>query len=53
MFVWSHPIDLHFTTSDLNGWPRCIFKVWVLDSSNKMDICSYGICILPRVPGFH
>jgi B9 domain-containing protein 2 len=53
MFIWSHPIDLHFSINDLHGWydtnnsyfkykcrPRAIFKVWRLDSTNKIDICN-------------
>ena len=23
---WSHPIDLHYATKGLQGWPNCIFK---------------------------
>lgn len=41
MNVWNHPIDLHLVANDLNGWPKALFKVWRLDSSNKIDICNY------------
>ena len=60
MFIWSHPIDLHFTVNDLNGWPRAIVKIWRLDETNKVDVSknslfflnnffkvSYGVCSLP------
>jgi len=52
-FIWSHPVDLHFASNDLNGWPKAIFRVWRLDSSNKMDTFGYGVLNLPRSAGFH
>jgi len=53
MFIWSHPIDLHYTVNELSGWPRGIFKVWRLDKTNKIDVFSYGVCILPKTSGYH
>jgi len=53
MFIWSHPIDVHFAVNDLTGWPKAIFRVWRLDSSNKMDTFSYGVLNFPKSAGFH
>lgn len=52
MHVWNHPIDLHLAANDLSYWyffflclkkiyirPKANFKVWRLDSANKIDIC--------------
>lgn len=53
MFVWGHPIDLHFSVNSFNGWPKALLKVWRLDRSNKIDACSYGTICFPRSNGFH
>jgi len=53
IFVWSHPVDLHLAAGDLSGWPKAIFVVWRLDSSNKIDTFSYGVMDLPRTKGYH
>jgi hypothetical protein len=29
--VWNHPLDLHFYTSSLAGWPQLVFEVGSLD----------------------
>ena len=29
--MWNHPIDLHFYTSSLAGWPQIVFEVGSLD----------------------
>ncbi len=29
--VWNHPLDLHFYTSSLAGWPQLVFEVGTLD----------------------
>jgi B9 domain-containing protein 2 len=26
--VWDHPIDLHFKTSAVRGWPKVYVEVW-------------------------
>ncbi|CAD8181028.1 unnamed protein product [Paramecium octaurelia] len=53
LFSWGHPFDLHFSVSNLIGWPKALLKVWRLDSSNKIDACSYGTAIFPRSAGYH
>jgi len=29
--VWNHPLDLHYYTSSLAGWPQLVFEVGTLD----------------------
>jgi len=31
MVIWNHPIDLHFYTRSLAGWPQLVFEVGRLD----------------------
>lgn len=48
-----HPFDLHLTTENLFGWPRMIMRVWKLGDTNKPDLLSYGVCVLPNLKGYH
>lgn len=52
LFAWNHPFDIHFGVKNLLGWPKALLKVWRLDSSNKIDACSYGTVQFPRSAGF-
>lgn len=27
MIVWNHPIDLHYYTKSIEGWPKIVFEV--------------------------
>ncbi len=40
--IWSHPIDLHYSTSTPVGWPKLIFQVWYQDSYGRNDFCLFG-----------
>lgn len=35
MTVWSHPIDLHFSTRGLHGWPRILVQVYHQDQFGR------------------
>lgn len=50
---WCHPIDLHFATKGLKGWPKFHFQVWHQDSYGRNEIYGYGYCHLPTSPGTH
>lgn len=50
-FVWNHPIDLHFTTANMKGWPSIILQVWNLDSYGNASILGYGFTYFPATPG--
>ena len=49
--VWAHPIDLHFTTKGLKGWPKLHFEVWHQDGFGRNEIYGYGFCHIPTSPG--
>lgn len=50
---WSHPVDVHFVTRGLQGWPRFEFQVWGVDWLGKCNISAYGFMSIPTRPGFH
>jgi len=51
MFVWNHPVDLHFTTANMKGWPRIILQVWNLDNYGRTNLVGYGFSYLPMTAG--
>lgn len=53
MAYWSHPIDLHYATKGLQGWPKLHFQVWHQDSFGRCSLYGYGYCHVPSSPGHH
>jgi len=51
--IWNHPIDLHFYTSSLVGWPQIVFEVGCLDFYGGKHLVGYGFCYLPTSSGVH
>ena len=49
--VWCHPVDLHFATKGLKGWPKLHFEVWHQDNFGRNEIYGYGFCHIPSSPG--
>ncbi|CAM9570631.1 unnamed protein product, partial [Hapterophycus canaliculatus] len=49
---WNHPIDLHYTTKSIQGWPRLMLQVWQLDTHGRNVLRGYGFRHLPSTPGF-
>lgn len=49
--VWSHPLDIHFETSGIQGWPKISLEVWEHDSLGRSFLAGYGVCDLPMNPG--
>uniref|UniRef100_A0A3Q4N7S2 B9 domain-containing protein 2 n=1 Tax=Neolamprologus brichardi TaxID=32507 RepID=A0A3Q4N7S2_NEOBR len=39
---WSHPIDLHYATKGLQGWPKIHLEVWHQDSFGRCQLYGYG-----------
>jgi len=37
VFVWAHPIDVHYSTPTCVGWPKLYFQVWLQDSFGRND----------------
>lgn len=50
---WSHPIDIHYATQSLQGWPRFEFQLWGVDWLGKCNISAYGFLNIPTRPGLH
>lgn len=48
-----HPVDIHFATSGLQGWPKFLFEVWQQDSYGRSAPAGYGTLHLPLTPGRH
>lgn len=51
--IWSHPIDLYYEFSGIQGWPKISFEVWEHDSFGRSFLGGYGFCVLPMSPGNH
>lgn len=51
--IWSHPIDVHYVTKGLSGWPKFEFQIWTVDWMGKANISSYGYLSIPMHPGYH
>jgi len=49
--VWCHPIDAHFTTTSLEGFPRIVLEVWGLDEHDCASLVAYGFCSVPMASG--
>lgn len=49
----SHPIDVHYVTRGLQGWPRLDIQVWGVDWMGKSNISAYGFASVPSKPGYH
>uniref|UniRef100_UPI00358EB9F6 B9 domain-containing protein 2-like isoform X2 n=1 Tax=Myxine glutinosa TaxID=7769 RepID=UPI00358EB9F6 len=48
-----HPIDVHYATKGLQGWPKLHLQVWHLDNFGRSDLFGYGFCHVPSTPGCH
>ncbi|XP_014666947.1 PREDICTED: B9 domain-containing protein 2-like [Priapulus caudatus] len=51
--VWAHPVDVHFATKGLQGWPKFHFQVWHQDTFGRNELYGYGFCHVPTSPGIH
>lgn len=49
--VWNHPIDVHLTTSSLEGFPHLEVNVWNLDDHGSASLVAYGFCSIPICSG--
>jgi len=49
--VWNHPIDVHFASISIAGWPRLILEVWGLDELGRTIFLGYGFTHLPNNAG--
>ncbi|KAL0849212.1 hypothetical protein ABMA28_013547 [Loxostege sticticalis] len=51
--IWSHPLDIHYITKGIQGWPKLVLQVSCLDSIGRAWVVGYSCCSLPVVPGHH
>jgi B9 domain-containing protein 2 len=51
--LWEHPIDAHFSTSSLRGWPQLVVTVWTQDGLSRNEVVGYGAARVPPAPGAH
>jgi len=51
--VWQHPIDVHYATTALRGWPRMIFEVWSQNKDGRNEFAGYGVHHLPNASGVY
>ncbi|NXY87338.1 B9D2 protein, partial [Alcedo cyanopectus] len=50
---WCHPLDVHWATKGLQGWPRLQLEVWGRDSLGRARPLGYGLCHVPSAAGSH
>eukprot|EP01062_Namystynia_karyoxenos_P011715 TRINITY_DN14209_c0_g1_i1.p1 TRINITY_DN14209_c0_g1~~TRINITY_DN14209_c0_g1_i1.p1 ORF type:complete len:213 (+),score=50.80 TRINITY_DN14209_c0_g1_i1:88-639(+) len=45
--VFAHPIDVHYRTRNIQGWPRLVVHVWRQDQWGRKDFVAYGMAWVP------
>lgn len=50
---WNHPIDVHYQSTSIQGWPKLICQVHRLDDYGRVSVVGYGFVHIPCVPGFY
>ena len=48
---WNHPLDVHFTTASMKGWPRMIVELWELDAYGRSSLIGFGFSHFPCTSG--
>ena len=49
--VFNHPIDVHFASASIQGWPRMVVQAWELDEFGRSILAGYGFVHMPTNPG--
>ncbi|CAG0917254.1 unnamed protein product [Notodromas monacha] len=52
-WFWSHPIDVHYATKGVQGWPKLMCQVFHLDLHGRCVLEGYGVTHFPASPGLH
>ena len=52
-FIFNQPLDLHFNTKSMQGWPKICIKVFEQDSYKRNILIGYGFTHIPPRPGIH
>jgi len=45
MIVWNHPLDMHFYTNSVQGWPKVMLETWKLDAFGGKVLCECFHCV--------
>eukprot|EP00823_Brevimastigomonas_motovehiculus_P007261 TRINITY_DN6277_c0_g1_i1.p1 TRINITY_DN6277_c0_g1~~TRINITY_DN6277_c0_g1_i1.p1 ORF type:complete len:207 (+),score=23.36 TRINITY_DN6277_c0_g1_i1:99-719(+) len=53
MFVWNQPLDAHYFSKSVQGWPRIILEVGKLDDFGAQSLVGYGFTHIPMQSGEH
>ncbi|GAB5364384.1 hypothetical protein AAMO2058_000965500 [Amorphochlora amoebiformis] len=53
MSIWNHPIQIHYSTRGMYGWPKLRIQVNTIDDEDRVDLAGYGFCHVPMSPGTH
>jgi len=48
-----HPVDIHFATRGLQGWPKVWVQVFHQDSLGRNELVGYGFSHIPTSAGCH
>ncbi|EDQ92386.1 uncharacterized protein MONBRDRAFT_17074 [Monosiga brevicollis MX1] len=51
--VFGHPLDIHYATQGMQGWPKLQVEVWHQDDLGRNDLYGYGFAPIPMTPGTH
>ncbi|KAL8272848.1 hypothetical protein Esti_003235 [Eimeria stiedai] len=51
VYVWNHPVDLHYTMSSIVGWPCCTVCVWKMNAKDQASPLAFGSKCLPMAVG--
>jgi len=51
--VFSHPLDIHYSASQIQGWPKFQCTVYQQDAFGRNDVVGYGFCHIPTSAGQH
>ncbi|GKT36549.1 B9-type C2 domain like protein [Aduncisulcus paluster] len=51
--TWSHPLDIHWSTTSMSGWPCLGVEIWGQDDDGVQDVVGYGFSQLPFKSGHH
>lgn len=51
--VWAHPLDVHFASDSIQGWPRLQLQVFQVDAYGRYDMAGYAFINIPCTSGSH
>ena len=51
--MFNHPIDLHFASFSMKGWPRIVVSAWQGDEYGRSILAGYGFAHMPTEAGCH